>query len=334
MGMDRNNSLENGHVLGLVSAYIDSALDAADEERVRAHMPSCEVCQAEYREIQATRQMLRALPVQAPPRVFTLTEEMVGVRAGVAAGPSWLSRLLGKAMAPRLATGSVLAFALMLIILVSDLGLLNRMPDMAATETARQAAPMAGASQQGTQTTASSKAAPTDPTPMPMFAADSTSTTAAAEGNATAQDTAGADAANQANATPDVGGAGGGLTEPAPPQPTPAPEQADSNAQAAPTATTDTDMAEAVPRAVPTTGPTENTPGYTPQAGEPTPGELVYSVATGETEQANDQAQNFYRQPGESNGSGPPVTLLLEIGLALLGIGLAVAALVARRRIT
>ena len=108
-----------GHVVDALSAYIDGALEAGELESVSAHIADCGECQAEYLELRATKQMLSALPTVPPPRAFTLTQEMVAPRA------SFWDRVLTPRFAPRLATGSVLAFALLVMVLIGDLGALN-----------------------------------------------------------------------------------------------------------------------------------------------------------------------------------------------------------------
>ena len=109
-----DNQAGGEHVLEQLSAYIDNALDAGERERVRAHIEACEGCRAEHRELQATKQMLFDLPVAKPPRAFTLTQEMV------AAKPSLWQRLRVPRWYPRLATGSVVAFALLVLVLLGD----------------------------------------------------------------------------------------------------------------------------------------------------------------------------------------------------------------------
>ncbi|HEY0071060.1 MAG TPA: zf-HC2 domain-containing protein [Chloroflexia bacterium] len=312
MGKDRNNNIHGEHVIGLISSYIDNALDAGDRERVRAHIDGCEVCGAEYRELRATQQMLRAMPVQVPPRVFTLTEEMVGARSG--ARPSLLSRLLSRALAPRLATGSVLAFALLLVMLVSDLGVLNR------SLTAVNSAPGARAVE---NTSPLMLAAPTSTTAMLYEArpvtADASPTTASAALYPT-----------------EVAGAAGGADQSAPANPA-SPLATPENM--APTATTASEA------------PSEkyaDTAQPTPVA-DATQQSSYYVVegtpSTGVVERFNLQAPDGLTDTdtgasGEAalaqsfdSGSGSfPVTLAIEIGLALLAVGLAIAALVARRR--
>jgi anti-sigma factor RsiW len=110
-----DNKAGGEHVLEQLSAYIDNALGAGERERVRAHIETCDGCRNEHRELQATRQMLLSMPVARPPRAFTLTQEMV------ASKPSLWQRLRVPRWYPRLATGSVVAFALLVMLLLGDL---------------------------------------------------------------------------------------------------------------------------------------------------------------------------------------------------------------------
>ena len=117
MGNRVDNRYENNrHVIEQISAYLDGALDDAVSSEVRAHIDDCSVCHAEYTEVRATRQMLRSVPLVQPPRAFTLTPEMVHRRVSL-----W-ERLLVPRNVPRLATGSVMAFALVLMLLVGNVG--------------------------------------------------------------------------------------------------------------------------------------------------------------------------------------------------------------------
>ena len=109
-----DNQAGGEHVLEQLSAYIDNALDAGERERVRAHIETCAECRTEHRELQATKQMLLSMPVARPPRAFTLTQEMV------ASKPSFWERLRVPRWYPRLATGSVVAFALLVMLLLGD----------------------------------------------------------------------------------------------------------------------------------------------------------------------------------------------------------------------
>ncbi len=309
MGIDnRDNNINGEHVIQLISAYIDNALDARDQERVRAHLATCEVCGAELREIQATQRMLRALPVQVPPRVFTLTEEMVGARPPTEARPSLLSRLFGKATAPRLATGSVLAFALLLVVLVSDLGLVGRSAPSMPT----------GFSYPGGAAA-------------PIAAADPTYTTAAAgEQRALADQTAMAE-------TGGATGAGGGVEADEAPTEVAAGRAAEG--AAAPTATgadAAGDTQAATAPAPPSVVPDERAvAGVAEGTSSPGTDVAAFSVRS-PTAQATEQMQVGDEAPlaalSDSGGNSFPVTLAIEVGLALLGIGLAIGAILARRR--
>ena len=315
----RDNNIDNEHLIDQISAYIDNALGDAEREQVRAHLDTCNTCGPEYRELLATRQMLRALPVQVPPRVFTLTEEMVGARSR----PSLLSRLFDKALAPRLATGSVLAFALLLVMLVSDLGLGSRSSAPAVSGLAE--IPAAALKAEGEATEDGS---------VNMSASEATATTAIAADVGAYQPTTEAQRNAVPQSTPlgDVtgGGAGGGTdvpqgtTVPAMPvsAPTPTeekePAQQAANAAATPTAVAE-DQASAVEAAV--TPPVEQRALYA----------IVPSETPG-TDQAGVRGYEYASQPPSSDTSSFPLTLAVEAGLALLGIGLAIGALVARRR--
>jgi hypothetical protein len=304
----QNNSIRGEHVIELVSSYLDDALEADEHERVRAHIATCEVCGAELRELQATQQMLRALPVQVPPRVFTLTEEMVGVRPRAEASPSLLSRLFGRALAPRLATGSVLAFTLLLVMLVSDLGMINRNSLAGIVTTNSESA----SGEESLRYAQGNLAAPTTTTAaemLPMFAPPDASATSG-EGDGAAGTTPGKD--DQGNRVP--------------PQATPV-----AAADMA-TATTGSSAAD-----VPAQEQAANAPTAQVDAGD-----RVDDI------QAEGTVLAYYdRQapPGEDDASASvplvpaarvavPINLLIELGLAILGVGLAIGALLARRKST
>ena len=101
----------------LLSAYIDHALDVREMRRVDSHLDGCDVCRAEYHQLLATKQLLAGLPAVAPPRSFTLTPQMVAPERQ----PSFLKQLLSGRLYPTLATGSVVAFVLLLLMLVGDI---------------------------------------------------------------------------------------------------------------------------------------------------------------------------------------------------------------------
>ncbi|MEA2574264.1 MAG: putative zinc-finger [Chloroflexia bacterium] len=303
----RDNSISAEHVIDLISPYLDNALEADERERVRAHIATCEVCATEWRELQATQQMLRAVPVQVPPHVFTLTPEMVGAKSRAEAAPSLLSRLFGRALAPRLATGSVLAFTLLLVILVSDLGVLGRRElSVASAPSAKLAA-------------GSTTAAPAEQYAM----AEPTATTALGDVSVMV-------APSVAPPTDSGGGAGapaGGSDQSntAPPQATVVAEAAEATA---------TTGAEA-----PVEGPIADAPTAQAAAGsQPTEAQAEGTSVALYNRQAPANAYGDESNPApvaqspNPGGTAMPVTLLIELGLALLGVGLAIGAIVAMRR--
>lgn len=318
MAMDsKNNSIKGEHVIDLVSSYLDNALEAGEHERVRAHIAACEVCAAELRELQATQRMLRAMPVQVPPRVFTLTEEMVEVRPRAEAAPSLLSRLFGRALAPRLATGSVLAFTLLLVMLVSDLGILSLRlssgPQGIVTTSSKLAPENEGqdaaAQRNMAVSTTTAEAAGMLPMVAPLAA-----TATAGESDETAGATPGE--ADQANALP--------------PQSSPVAEAADA------TATTGSTGEEAPTEVQAANAPTAQDAAADQAFGAGAEGTVVTSqylqAPPGPEDGESDQA--FLAQSPNPGGTFMPVTLLIELALAVLGVGLAVGALLARRKRT
>lgn len=117
MSRDYDNSQGREHVVDVLSAYIDNALSSGERESVRAHLETCDSCQIEHEDLVGMKAMLKRLPVVPPPRAFTLTPEMVGAEAR--RGSFW-QRLLTPRAVPRFATGSVVAFALLALLLVGD----------------------------------------------------------------------------------------------------------------------------------------------------------------------------------------------------------------------
>ncbi len=113
------------HVTDDLSAYIDNMLEASERHRVRAHIEVCADCKADYIELRATQQLLHAVLLVAPPRAFTLTQEMISPAA------SFWQRFLVPRNVPRFATGSVLAFTLMLLVLVGNYSASSTQPRVA-----------------------------------------------------------------------------------------------------------------------------------------------------------------------------------------------------------
>lgn len=148
MGRDiEETGIGDGHVTGLISDYIDGILPPSEQERVRAHIAACRGCRADYIELKAVQQLLHAVPMEAPPRAFTLTQEMAGSQQ--AKSRSLLARLLAPAFAPTLAAGSVVAFALLLLVMVSarsapGIAALTASPSVAQGQSAYNAAPDGG----------------------------------------------------------------------------------------------------------------------------------------------------------------------------------------------
>src|SRR5687768_15114119 len=128
MDRDFKKSERDEHIVDLLSSYIDNALNPGERESVRAHLEGCDSCKVELDSLIGTKVMLKSLPVMPPPRAFTLKPEMVG--AGARQESFW-QRLLTPRAVPRFATGSVVAFALLIFLLVGDFAAVNR--NMAAS---------------------------------------------------------------------------------------------------------------------------------------------------------------------------------------------------------
>ena len=55
-----------------LSALIDNELDAGAQARVAAHIAGCQACQARLDGLRQTAHAIRGLPMEAPPRTFTI----------------------------------------------------------------------------------------------------------------------------------------------------------------------------------------------------------------------------------------------------------------------
>jgi anti-sigma factor RsiW len=55
-----------------LSAFIDNELDAAEQARVAEHVTGCHDCQARLDGLRQTAHAVRALPMETPPRTFTI----------------------------------------------------------------------------------------------------------------------------------------------------------------------------------------------------------------------------------------------------------------------
>jgi anti-sigma factor RsiW len=58
-----------------LSAYLDNELDAAAQERIAAHLAGCPDCEARLEGLRRTAYAIRALPLETPPRSFTVPEQ-------------------------------------------------------------------------------------------------------------------------------------------------------------------------------------------------------------------------------------------------------------------
>ena len=195
MSRNYDNSQGGEHVVDVLSSYIDDALNSGERESVRAHLETCDSCRIEHDYLIGMKAMLKNLPVVPPPRAFTLTPEMVG--AGARRESFW-QRLLTPRAVPRFATGSVIAFALLIFLLVGDFTGMNRNVAFApyaetsgapASESARnsdvavKAAPTAAAGEDGIDAF------------LPPITADATATTWASVSGQMSDETRGVDAA-------------------------------------------------------------------------------------------------------------------------------------------
>jgi len=157
MSESKNNPIDSVHVREQLSDYMDGLLPNDEHETVRAHLEECADCRADYAELRTTQKLLQTMPAIASPRSFTLTPEM----AGQVRKASFWDRLFVPRNAPKLATGSVIAFVLLFLFMVGDF----RMGNAIYTPAVSTAASGGAASEQSTQGyDSSAKAAPTDTT--------------------------------------------------------------------------------------------------------------------------------------------------------------------------
>lgn len=83
--------------LELLSAYLDNELTPADRTALEQRLANEPRLRRELAELRATRDLLREQPWVTPPRSFTLTPNMAGIRPRRFALPSWLQPLSGLA---------------------------------------------------------------------------------------------------------------------------------------------------------------------------------------------------------------------------------------------
>src|SRR5256886_14157621 len=76
-----------------LSAYLDHELDSAAEARVADHVAGCDECRARLDGLRETAHAIRALPMETPPRRFTIPEQR---RPGWRWAPAgWIGRSAG-----------------------------------------------------------------------------------------------------------------------------------------------------------------------------------------------------------------------------------------------
>jgi Putative zinc-finger len=63
-----------------LSAFIDHELDAAEQARVAEHVAGCAACQARLDGLRQTAHAVRALPMETPPRTFTIPAQRPSFR--------------------------------------------------------------------------------------------------------------------------------------------------------------------------------------------------------------------------------------------------------------
>jgi anti-sigma factor RsiW len=300
--IDRDNPMNGGeHVSERLSDYMDGLLSSDEREAVRMHLEGCAECRADYVELRATQKLMQNMPTLPAPRAFTLTPEM----AGQVRKPSLWERLFVPRNAPRLATGSVVAFLLLIVVLAGTNGL-------PGSNGATLTSPLVSTSAGGSGPAA------------PKAAAAPTNTTAAASAS---------------NFSDGQTSTAGGQAEPAVPPaaavaPTPEAPGSANSAQAAETSTTlpaqDGNRASITPdTSVANSGtgsPTTTTlNGVTPPSEEGTNAYYDRSVVPGSAGTDHTQVAT----PAEDNRTG---WVALQLGLLALGLALAAAALIAWRR--
>jgi anti-sigma factor RsiW len=302
----KNKPIEsNGHVQDLLPAYIDRSLEENERVRVRAHLEECTGCRADYVELQATRRMLQQMPIVAVPRAFTLTPEMV---KGAARKTSLWERIFSPRSVPTFASGSVMAFALLLFLFATTAFTQpsSAPVDSYATSMLMTQAPErpAGGSEESTSRMSEE--------PTPVVAADgapneSSAKQPSAEPSAEPPVSAGANPAP--DATPLPGGMGGGNL----------PESS---------ITPNTTVGESG-----TGSPTTTSLYFTPTEGEDTANSAGGSTDT-DSVGGGEGADSMTDVTTAQSPLAQTFDLLLAIEIALLviGVGLGVAALIARRR--
>ena len=219
-----------GHsrIRGLLSAYVDGEVSAADARRVEEHAAACSACRDELDSLTATVELVRGLPELELPRSFELTrlpEEEPRASFGV-----W---------APRLATS--VAGLLLVVLLAGDVtGALTQSggSDEAATE-AQADAPGAMAVEAAAADAAPAAAAPPQAARIRMADAAAATPTSVVTAKAAPAAAAQLDGSDEEAATPEPPSApaaaakAGPAGMPAPESATPAPADASAGAMKA-----------------------------------------------------------------------------------------------------
>ena len=300
-----NEINREGHALDLLSAYIDSSLAEPEREHVRAHIEECAGCRAGYVELQATIRLLHTMPAVPVPRAFTLTPEM----ATRARKTSLLERIFAPRFAPTFATGSVVAFLVLFFLFASvNFSNTNGPFPLDSAPPAALVAPTGAASAQE---------APSADDDMTLYLAEPTVTTASAAGS-------GDDSARKVPDEP---------TQPATdtamlpaPAATPVAEGYDGETPPDAQVTPNTTIAGSDTSSPTTVALDPAVPGY---AGNSSGSQAMENDSTA-TQDATRQLATAQSQAGQDMN----LLLAIEIGLLALGLALAVAAIIARRRAT
>jgi anti-sigma factor RsiW len=285
------------HVREHLSDYMNGLLSDSDRKAVRAHLEECADCRADYIELRATRRAMQSLPTVPAPRAFTLTPEM----ARRARKPSFWESFFVPRNAPRLATGSLVAFLLLALFVGNDF-LGNRSSLDISTAPAGQAVPNAGYNGTGSQPLAASTATTA------AAAAGPTSTTAAVGDQSQGL-------ANSAAAAPtstEVSSASGAIS-----LAVPAPNASTSSAEAGtPAPSTSAKHVDTGVTAGGNSSPTTTTLQGPPVQGlEPNPPEVAPQATTAPA----------------PTGNVSTSLIVLQAGLLVVALGLAAGAVIAWR---
>jgi anti-sigma factor RsiW len=299
-----NNPIENEHVREHLSDYMDGLLPGDMHETVRAHIEVCVDCRADYAELRATQKLLQTMPAMAAPRSFTLTPEM----AGQGRKASLWERLFAPRNAPRLATGSLVAFLLLFLFVVGDFQGSRGNATVTATLKSGPSASGADAQQQ-----------PSAPPDNAFIATAPTSTTADSAPNALGSGSGGVSGAAAPTDT-------AGVSAPSDALP-PAPTTATSAGQDTPTENRDGITPNTEVGNTGTSSPTTTTLDIAP---EPPSGDGTIStdkLYTSSAPSAENPAPTS-AAPGDNHTGW----VALQLGLLTLGLALGVSAYISSRR--